>query len=65
MSKRFFDAVQSPFGATAIQQLDERKALALTRDFPTFHHEGQLPPDSDWRTWLIMAGRGFGKTRAG
>lgn len=25
----------------------------------------QLPPQGDWRTWLVMAGRGFGKTRAG
>jgi phage terminase large subunit-like protein len=25
----------------------------------------QPPEDADWRTWLIMAGRGFGKTRAG
>ena len=25
----------------------------------------QLPPDGDWRAWLILAGRGFGKTRAG
>lgn len=25
----------------------------------------QLPPPGDWRTWLILAGRGFGKTRAG
>jgi phage terminase large subunit-like protein len=25
----------------------------------------QLPPADDWRAWLIMAGRGFGKTRAG
>ena len=25
----------------------------------------QLAPDGDWRVWLIMAGRGFGKTRAG
>ena len=25
----------------------------------------QLAPDSAWRIWLIMAGRGFGKTRAG
>ncbi len=25
----------------------------------------QLPPDEAWRTWLISAGRGFGKTRAG
>jgi phage terminase large subunit-like protein len=25
----------------------------------------QLAPEGDWRTWLILAGRGFGKTRAG
>lgn len=27
--------------------------------------DAQLPPESDWRIWLILAGRGFGKTRAG
>jgi phage terminase large subunit-like protein len=26
---------------------------------------GQREPAGDWRNWLIMAGRGFGKTRAG
>lgn len=25
----------------------------------------QLPPEGPWRIWMIMAGRGFGKTRAG
>jgi phage terminase large subunit-like protein len=25
----------------------------------------QLPPAGDWRVWLMLAGRGFGKTRAG
>lgn len=25
----------------------------------------QVAPQGDWRTWLVMAGRGFGKTRAG
>jgi predicted phage terminase large subunit-like protein len=25
----------------------------------------QLPPPGDWRIWLILAGRGFGKTRTG
>jgi phage terminase large subunit-like protein len=25
----------------------------------------QLPPDGDWRTWLVLAGRGWGKTRTG
>lgn len=28
-------------------------------------HEGQEPPEGDWRVWLMLAGRGFGKTRAG
>src|SRR5580765_7044691 len=23
----------------------------------------QLPPDGDWTNWLVLAGRGFGKTR--
>jgi len=25
----------------------------------------QLPPPGDWRTWLILSGRGWGKTRVG
>ena len=25
----------------------------------------QLPPDTDWRVWLIQSGRGWGKTRTG
>ncbi len=28
-------------------------------------HDGQEEPEGDRRVWLIMAGRGFGKTRAG
>ena len=24
-----------------------------------------MPPDGDWRTWIVMGGRGAGKTRAG
>jgi phage terminase large subunit-like protein len=40
--------------------------LALDADFESWAHEAQLPPKGDgWRTWLMMAGRGFGKTRAG
>src|ERR1700736_4461589 len=25
----------------------------------------QLPPSGEWLTWLVLAGRGFGKTRCG
>ncbi len=27
--------------------------------------EHQLPPEGDWRAWIVMGGRGAGKTRAG
>lgn len=39
--------------------------VRLSRDWSFWARPEQLPPDGDWRTWLIMAGRGFGKTRAG
>ena len=37
--------------------------LAWRWDFTA--RAGQLPPPGDWRIWLMLAGRGFGKTRAG
>ncbi|MFM9977896.1 MAG: DNA-packaging protein [Sphingomonadaceae bacterium] len=40
-------------------------ARRLRYDWPFWAKPAQTPPPSDWRTWLIMAGRGFGKTRAG
>ncbi len=35
------------------------------RDWHMLARPAQLPPVGDWRIWMIMAGRGFGKTRAG
>lgn len=37
----------------------------LTQAWDVWAHAGQLPPPGDWRVWLLQAGRGFGKTRAG
>lgn len=34
-------------------------------DWPFWADTRQLPPEGTWRTWMLMAGRGFGKTRAG
>jgi phage terminase large subunit-like protein len=40
--------------------------LQLDAWFELWAHKGQLPPNGEgWRVWLMMAGRGFGKTRAG
>jgi phage terminase large subunit-like protein len=32
-------------------------------DWDFWARDDQRPPDGDWRTWFVMAGRGFGKTR--
>ncbi|MGX0879776.1 phage terminase large subunit-like protein [Roseovarius sp. MBR-154] len=39
--------------------------LALPYLFEFWALEHQLPPEGSWRTWVIMGGRGAGKTRAG
>lgn len=38
-------------------------AVALVEQFML--RDPQTPPDGDWTTWLILAGRGFGKTATG
>ena len=42
----------------------ERDALGKWH-WEMWSRDPQLPPTGDWRVWLISAGRGFGKTRAG
>jgi phage terminase large subunit-like protein len=37
----------------------------LLYDWQFWARPNQLAPDGDWRTWLALAGRGFGKTEAG
>ncbi|MEA3011612.1 MAG: hypothetical protein QOD42_157 [Sphingomonadales bacterium] len=40
-----------------------RRLLAEFFEWQT--HGGQAEPDGDWRVWLLMAARGFGKTLVG
>ena len=63
--------------ASSLASLPERKKRAiletLTREerarleflWPFWAREKQLSPEGNWRTWLICAGRAFGKTRSG
>jgi phage terminase large subunit-like protein len=48
-----------------IASLDLDELIAVDGDWASWAHDGQLPPGDGWRTWVIMGGRGFGKTRAG
>ncbi|PXA83663.1 ATP-binding protein, partial [Nostoc sp. 3335mG] len=43
----------------------EEQSEALRRLWSFWANPGQYLPPGDWRVWLMMAGRGFGKTRAG
>ena len=49
----------------ALAVLSEEERLEFSHLWPLFARTDQLPPGGEWRVWLVMAGRGFGKTRAG
>ena len=48
-----------------LARYEKRFAARLGKAWRAVARKEQLPPPGDWRVWLIMAGRGFGKTRAG
>ena len=48
-----------------LDSLSPGALLALPYVFEFWALEHQLPPAGNWRTWVIMGGRGAGKTRAG
>ncbi len=54
-------AVQAEF----LESLSDVELAALPWLFEFWALEHQLPPDGAWRTWVILGGRGAGKTRAG
>ena len=49
----------------AIEGLDDEEASLLEYDWEFWARANQLPPVGDWSYWMILAGRGFGKTRTG
>lgn len=48
-----------------LNSLTANEVTALLYDWPFWARDKQLPPPGDWRYWVILAGRGFGKTRTG
>ena len=51
--------------AWVVRGLTMPQKRALDECWAAWRHDGQGAPAGPWATWTIMAGRGFGKTRAG
>lgn len=48
-----------------LSELPDDEAALLEFYWPFWARPAQVAPPGNWRTWLILAGRGFGKTRTG
>ncbi|MDX2211058.1 MAG: terminase family protein [Sphingopyxis sp.] len=51
--------------AAWINRQTDKSAADYECDWSNWARPDQLPPPVDWAVWLLLAGRGFGKTRAG
>jgi hypothetical protein len=51
--------------AEFLAELSDEEVRALPYLFEFWALPHQLPPEGDWKTWVILGGRGAGKTRAG
>lgn len=48
-----------------MNSLSQSAKAALKYNWKFWARPNQLQPEGNWTTWLILAGRGFGKTRTG
>lgn len=51
--------------ADALAALSDEEAVGLLRSWALYARPEQQAPDWLWRWWLLLTGRGFGKTRTG
>ena len=58
-------AVKASGPDAVLGALSEPEKAALRYIWRLHARQNQLPPLGEWLTWLVMAGRGFGKTRTG
>ncbi len=51
--------------AAEVARIDGGLLRDLEHQWAFWARPGQYPPPGDWRVWLVLAGRGYGKTRMG
>lgn len=70
LRKNLSNCVLNGQGTTLLERLSPKAIEAFATDWMLFAREDQLPPLSardgaPWSTWLVLGGRGAGKTRTG
>lgn len=65
LSARSFARLPTEERAAFLADLSELEAAHLLHDWRFWARPEQVPPIAPWETWLVLAGRGFGKTRTG
>ena len=64
-NRRALTALDDPERYDFLDELSGDERDLLEGYWPLWARTEQMPPKGNWRLWLICAGRGFGKTRAG
>jgi phage terminase large subunit-like protein len=62
---QFIASLDEATRATILKELSANEAAEILEDWRFWARPDQIAPEGDWRVWLILAGRGFGKTRCG
>jgi phage terminase large subunit-like protein len=72
MALRMLARLDAERVALVLRRMTDPAVRRLFEEWPWQAHRGQREPAAcagsgpgDWRVWMLMAGRGFGKTRAG
>lgn len=65
LARRFAHLTKEEKYAFAKANFDDLKAFRVKYTWNCWARDEQLAPQTLWATWMIQAGRGFGKTRSG
>ncbi len=60
-----FNKLDLEVRAKRFERLTDAEKVKLKYQWEFWARPDQMLPDGEWQTWLIKAGRGFGKTRVG
>lgn len=64
-TQEWWDGLDTDDRVLFLDSLDDADLESFFKDWRVWGRDTQLAPEGIWTTWLALAGRGWGKTRAG